>query len=249
MSASEQPLIEAVNFMSDCCRLRTWQILNQQAFNSISEPRLAIETSQAGNNFTIYYWPDSHVLTFDALFEDAASVSDDSDAKAPGSALAGSETEARPKLPPPHIVLISHNQGISRVQIKHKPSLVDERGKALQLTLNKEDVSLEQLVQQAITSHAKCRLRVLHRSLQAKTGSLAAAGITTKLAPESNELEILVDAHKRLSVTVDTRSGDFAVRDVVRVAHAHAHIRARACCVCHIMAGVLRRCMCDLACV
>jgi hypothetical protein len=208
MGMAEQPLVEAVNFLSDCCRLRTWQILNQQVFLSISDPRLAIETSQAGNIFTIYYWTDSHVLTFDALLEDPAAAKEDEPGKA--------ETEPRAKLPPPHITLISHNQGISRVQIKHKPPLAEADGKIVQLTLNKEDVSLEHLIHQAISHHAKCRLRVLYKSLQAKTQILAAAGITSHLEPACHELEIRVDTCRRLSITVDTRMGDFAVRDVVR---------------------------------
>jgi hypothetical protein len=209
MGMAEQPLVDAVNFLSDCCRLRTWQILNQQAYLSMSDPRLAIETSQAGNNFTIYYWTDSHVLTFDALMEDAAAAKDD-------SAASKTETEPRAKLPPPHIMLISHNQGISRVQIKHKPPLADADGKILQLTLNKEDVSLEHLIHQAITNHAKCRLRVLYKSLLSKAQTLASAGITPHLEQACQELEIRVDACRRLSIAVDTRTGDFAVRDVVR---------------------------------
>lgn len=220
MAMVEHPLVEALNILSDCCRLRTWQILNQQAFSAVSGPRHATETT--GASFTVHYWPDSHVLTFEKLLNEHQSAGDE-DGSAYIPALSN-DVDTHIRLPAPHIIMTTNSQAVSRLQIKHKPPLVGADGMPLHLTLSGDELSLEVLIQQAIAEHAKCRLRLLHVSLVSRSKRLAAAGITIELGAGWKELVVYVDGKQRLSVTVDTRSGEFAVRDVVSLAAVCASI-------------------------
>lgn len=212
MAAAEQPLIEAFNILSDFCRLRTWQILNQQVYNSISGPRLLIETSPTGNTFTVHYWPDSHVLSFDCLAWDYKPTVKDADAKlGRGGALL---EEYKAKLPPPHLTLTMHSQTMTTVEIKHRPPLFGADGRPLEISLNRDNLDLAVLVQGVITEHAKCRLRVLQHSIESRAHLLEGTGVSVSMSPGFNELSVYVDSVLRLSITVDTRTGELCVRDV-----------------------------------
>lgn len=157
MASVEQPLVEALSILSDFCRLRTWQILNQQAYNAVSGPRLLIETTPTGNNFTVHYWPDSYVLSFDSLALGHTSMSKDREARKDGKKAGTSVEDYRAKLPPPHLILTTHTQTMSTVEIKHKPPLIGVDGRVMTFSLSKDDINLASLVQECIAEHAKCR--------------------------------------------------------------------------------------------
>eukprot|EP00290_Baffinella_frigidus_P046903 CAMPEP_0180391446 /NCGR_PEP_ID=MMETSP0989-20121125/32582_1 /TAXON_ID=697907 /ORGANISM="non described non described, Strain CCMP2293" /LENGTH=398 /DNA_ID=CAMNT_0022392987 /DNA_START=33 /DNA_END=1225 /DNA_ORIENTATION=- len=67
MSGSSQPLVEAVNILSDAVRIRTWQLLHAQALSSGRVPRTEVQAPPSGSSVFIYYWQDSPVLSFEAL--------------------------------------------------------------------------------------------------------------------------------------------------------------------------------------
>ena len=221
-----EPLDEAVRILGDAARVRTWHILHAQSQGLLLFPKVDVEATTS--SFVIYYWQDSPMLSFEALMTAAVRTNTAAQQQASngdGAAGGGGAIASHIKGRAPCLVLMSNRDMQSRVQIKHLPPLVKDNGQALDIPIKRSALDLGAILDYALKQHARCRLRLLHRCLDAEgAAGLESAGMTPHLSDSGHELIIKIHGVPRLSIVVDHRSGELEARDLeARGAGSAAH--------------------------